>query len=51
MGKEVIKFVSADLLFCNACGQNIVYERDSNNPFKFWESHKQTTTHQEALNK
>lgn len=51
MGRETMSFVSADVLLCNACEQTVVYERDGDNPFKFWEQHKTTPAHKEALRK
>lgn len=51
MGRETMSFVSADKLLCNACGDIVLYERDSDDPFRFWEIHKTLTAHKEALRK
>ena len=51
MSKETIKFIAPDLLLCNACEQTVIYERDSEDPFKFWYTHKDTPAHREALKK
>jgi hypothetical protein len=51
MGRETMSFVSADKLLCNACGEIVIYEREEDNPFKFWEQHKTLLTHKQALGK
>lgn len=51
MGAETMSFVSADKLLCNACGEIVIYEREGDNPFRFWEQHKTLEVHKLALKK